>query len=699
MSGLQGLSDAELLALYHGAGSPAPAGAPVDATPNPDDVQEDNYGSHYRDARVPTAAPSASPAVDLSKLSDDDLKALYDSHSGIVNNVGRSFASGVPVIGGLLDKADAATNAALAPVLNPLFAPKDQLSEPTWSERYAHSLRDQQGMDQRFAADHPVIDAGAKIAGGAAAMVPAIAAAPYAFGVGGTLPGMIARGAASGAALGGADAAARGEDIGRGALWGGGLGAAGPMVGRAVGAAFSPSATDGANDIAGAAGRLGVGFPKIAASDSLITQRAGSALKEMPVIGDPLVRASRAANEQLGSALQRVEQGYGSGSMLNSGEVAKDAITDWIGPGSRAIGDRLYGNLDRFVKPNVLSDLDATRGVIADIAAERQAAGLGASRAIDHVLEGVQRPEGLTAAGLKTLRTSIGEKLDNGLLPADISKSELKRLYGGLSQDLEDAVYNSGLRERNGRFQKRSLAPDAFDKANGINSMIAGRREALAKIVGTDASAAPERVVDRLIGFASTNSRADVNKLLLARKAIGGENWNEVASGIVSRMGRDVDGKFSPERFITSYGKISADGKRLLFASTGRGDLHNALEDIATLSRRAKELNAYGNPSGTGRVVSALSTAGAVFTHPHVAIPAAIGGRLAARALGAPVKLRPSTIQAAQRSRQIAALIQHVMTPVAFGAEPGLSDQSKRPLQIAPPSAASIPAAMHRGHR
>src|SRR4051812_15929439 len=67
-----------------------------------------------------------------------------------VNNVGRSFATGVPIIGGLLNRADAATNAALAPVLNPLFDEKDQLNEPTWSERYAHSLRDQEGADAKF---------------------------------------------------------------------------------------------------------------------------------------------------------------------------------------------------------------------------------------------------------------------------------------------------------------------------------------------------------------------------------------------------------------------------------------------------------------------------------------------------------------------------------------------------------------------
>jgi hypothetical protein len=64
-----------------------------------------------------------------------------------VNNVARSAATGVPIIGGLLNTADAATNAALAPALNSFFDPKDQLPEDTFAGRYAHSLRDQEGSD------------------------------------------------------------------------------------------------------------------------------------------------------------------------------------------------------------------------------------------------------------------------------------------------------------------------------------------------------------------------------------------------------------------------------------------------------------------------------------------------------------------------------------------------------------------------
>jgi hypothetical protein len=151
------------------------------------------------------------------------------------NQVVRATATGVPIVGGLLNQANAATNAALAPVLNPLFDEKDQLKGKTFSERRAESLRQQNEMDKRFEEQHPVIDTVAKVAGGVGGSIPAMMAAPAAFGLTGTLPQMVARGAASNAALGGVDAITRSQDPLAPAAVGGILGGTLPLVGRGVG--------------------------------------------------------------------------------------------------------------------------------------------------------------------------------------------------------------------------------------------------------------------------------------------------------------------------------------------------------------------------------------------------------------------------------------------------------------------------------
>jgi len=150
------------------------------------------------------------------------------------NKAVRSLATGVPVLGGLVNQAEAATNATLAPVLNPLFDEKDQL-KGSWSERRRASLAQQEEMDRRMAEEHPIADTALKIAGGVGGSLPLMTAAPAAFGLTGTLPQMVARGAASNAALGAADAAVRGEDPVTAAEIGGAVGAAAPVVGNLVG--------------------------------------------------------------------------------------------------------------------------------------------------------------------------------------------------------------------------------------------------------------------------------------------------------------------------------------------------------------------------------------------------------------------------------------------------------------------------------
>src|SRR4051812_40630100 len=146
-----------------------------------------------------------------------------------LNSVGRSFATGVPIVGGLLNKADAATNAGLSYALNPLFDEKDQLTG-TIGERYSKSLAMQDQSDARFSAQHPVIDTGAKLAGGVASMAPVVAAAPGLFGASGSFAARTGMGAASNAALGGADSAIRNGDPISGALVGGLIGGAMPAA-------------------------------------------------------------------------------------------------------------------------------------------------------------------------------------------------------------------------------------------------------------------------------------------------------------------------------------------------------------------------------------------------------------------------------------------------------------------------------------
>ncbi|WP_342711502.1 hypothetical protein AAFG13_06580 [Bradyrhizobium sp. B124] len=258
-----------------------------------------------------------------------------------LNNVARSAATGVPIVGGALNKLDAATNAALAPLLNRFFAPDDQLQGETFHDRYENSLRQQEGADKKFAAEHPIVDTAAQLAGGVASMAPAVMAAPKAFGVTGTMREMVRNGALSGAALSGADAAVRGEDIGPAAAVGGVIGGAAGPVGKGVGKVvaavadrFNPAAATLRNVV-------NVGGVDVPLSQSQITQNPALSAEEQVLLrggrGEPAQARAQSfkelQDERVGQAGDQIAAGLdptGTAARTTPNEAAERIAAELI---------------------------------------------------------------------------------------------------------------------------------------------------------------------------------------------------------------------------------------------------------------------------------------------------------------------------------------------------------------------------------
>lgn len=178
---------------------------------------------------------AADPAAAAAALS---LHTGKQASPSMFEGVSRAVARGVPLVGGLLNKANAATNAALAPIVDPLLPDTfEKLPGKTYGERYDQALAIQEGKDKSFNAEHPIADAVAEVGGAVASTGVAGATKTGAtlLGLTGkTMPQLMARGAASGMALSGADAAIRGENPLTAAAVGGGVGAVAPPIGRVI---------------------------------------------------------------------------------------------------------------------------------------------------------------------------------------------------------------------------------------------------------------------------------------------------------------------------------------------------------------------------------------------------------------------------------------------------------------------------------
>lgn len=467
----------------------------------------------------------------------------------------------------------------------------------------------------------PVAAYGGEIVGGIAVPVGAMGQAA-------TRGQAVAQGARAGAVGGALYGAGQGEDL-QGRATGAATGAAvGGVLGGALGGAIGPRAAQApgmssGDEVVAASERLGVPVPRAVATDSMAVQRAAAGARNVPFAGDPLVKAAEGTIQGLGQKADEVATAMGGADRLGAGSTASGGIRDWITGKSAAVVKQAYDDVEKAVNPNVRAPLPSTQQVIADIAARRQNAMLqGESRAINEVLPAVQSPNGLNFQGIKDLRTSIGERLKSGILPDGMDGGELKRIYGALSDDLKNAAEAAG----------GPRGKQLFERANALNAAVAKRREELAKIVGTKGDASPEQVFDRLVSFASEKGGANANLLAKARNALG-EDWEEVVSGIVARLGRDAGDKFTPDRFVTAWGKLSPSGKSTLFGSGGH---RAALEDIATISSRFKELNKFANPSGTAQNLTGGGLVAGALTDPVTTMAAVVGGNVLSRILAQP---------------------------------------------------------------
>lgn len=149
------------------------------------------------------------------------------------DNLVRSAAHGIPILGGAMDNIAATMDAVTQPVLG------RGSGAGTLSERRAANLKAEAAKSGAFAEQHPYVDTAAELTGGVGAFGAAakLPGAARVLGLEGTLPQMVKAGALSNAAIGAADSAVRGTDPTQGAIVGGAVGAALPVVARGVGAA------------------------------------------------------------------------------------------------------------------------------------------------------------------------------------------------------------------------------------------------------------------------------------------------------------------------------------------------------------------------------------------------------------------------------------------------------------------------------
>lgn len=385
-----------------------------------------------------------------------------------------------------------------------------------------------------------------------------------------------------------------------------------------------------ADEVAEASARTGIPVSRVVASESGPLKRLGGFLADTMFVGTPLEKAADETRASMKAATEKVLRDFGSGERFNAGEAAATAVREWMADGSKETTSAIYQRVAKLFDRKAMSPLNKTREVAESLRREIQESTSQVNqKALDLVMEATTRPGGLTYDGLMKLRQDIGAHFDGSMIPeAGTPIPALKRIYGAMSDDLHQLVLQSG----------GSKALSAYMKAERVNQLTAAKREELGKLVGDvkGGATAPEEVADRILSWASGKSSGDLRQLLEVRKIAGPEAFDQLASYAVSKMGFAENGQFSPARFFAQYSNMTQNGRRMLFGSTGKGELKQALDDIATIAARAKDIDRFRNSSRTFSVGSgALGLMGAFF-HPLNTLMTGAGGYMIARALAKP---------------------------------------------------------------
>lgn len=244
---------------------------------------------------------------------------------------------------------------------------------------------------------------------------------------------------------------------------------------------------------------------------------------------------------------------------------------------------------------------------------------------IKQISKALEDVDALTYSELKFFRSELGAQLASPSIIGNPSSARMKSLYSALTRDMEEAARAAG-----------PEATKAFNRANQFyNAAVKRIEDVLEPILKLKTD---ESVFEKVLSFASDKGRGGVAQLNALKRSLTPDEFNEVVSVVIRRMGKPpsssgsvIEGTdFSPLSFVTNYGRLSERGREVLF----RPDLQSALDDLLLVSKRQGDITKLRGNSGTPRILIPAAMAGTaaatgdVFSAVGLLVAANVGARL-----------------------------------------------------------------------
>jgi hypothetical protein len=318
------------------------------------------------------------------------------------------------------------------------------------------------------------------------------------------------------------------------------------------------------------------------------------------------------------------------------GRVINQGIKDGVNASNGFVGrfhsrnGVLYGKLDKYLPKDKGIRLDKTVQELKDIVSPVKGAEKTSIVFQNQFLDDLSKGGGtLPYQAVKSIKGKIGNKLGSFDLVNPVDKSQLKTIYGALSDDIKVALKGNqkGLNDllRANKYYQSGL------------QRIENYLEPISKV------ADPDKISSLLIN----SGKEGASRLNAIKKSLNTDQYNVFLSNLIERLGRiqpgqalsgdlfEGAGKFSSENFLTNYSKLSKQAKDALFSGKGwTKGMKKEFDEILNISNFIRESGrTFRNPSGTAdRLVGQFAFIGgggaAILGQPQflLSLPLVIGG-------------------------------------------------------------------------
>lgn len=330
----------------------------------------------------------------------------------------------------------------------------------------------------------------------------------------------------------------------------------------------------------------------------------GNTLSNMPGSAQVMNNARQRLAGQVEKAVDDVAGKFGTAnSFMGMGEAGQRGAKNWISRFEEVSG-KVYDAIP--ISSKAAANLSNTQAVLTDLTTKfasnpKLAEAMSNSRLSKYMDALGEKGAALSWEDLKAFRSRIGEEIGDTRFSDGTLKSELRALYGALSEDMRATAAALGPKELR-----------AFERANNLYRKGQERIDtALISILGDDGRKSPEAAARALQTIAkSGKGSSDLKKLAQIRASMPTEEWGDVASSMVRLLGQPANSEgreFSAQTFMRNYNDMSDGAKNLLFGDRGRQELRENLDDFTKVVGRIAESDALRNTSNTaGQVLTGL---------------------------------------------------------------------------------------------